>query len=645
MSDTSAAAASNDETPPSGRIPDEYVGHFRLLRTWTRKLQITGNRLKVLGEYLDQDSAPRAFMKIIVPIIPVVTTEFSLKWHGVHHKFAIELTKCLIEYWEKQKSQAEEEVTNLRSYHRAEMHHGGIHPHLPSDNLPAEDQNPSTANPEKKKGRRFIRRDDRDELNPTAVVNLSSTPLTRDEHRALQMGLSFIPTPRPPSNMVLWKEFAFFERRLRISHFFQDQDRPQSNRFWVPSAYTPRIGLSPSLEGFLSACNNAMIQQNQRPKKKRTQNLSNDLTEAMDSLQKRTDIVIKPADKGGAIVVWPKSAYVTEVRRQLLDHEHYEQVAGDLNCKYRNTIKSYLDSCSKRGWIPKKVVRYLTPTHYQVPVFYLLPKIHKDKIPVPGRPICSANDSPTERISMFVDHYIGPLARQVKSYLRDTQHFLQMLAEIPLLPAGSLLVTVDVSALYTNIPHIDGLKALKHYLNQRTDTSPHTFVLLTLARFVLTMNCFRFDEEFFRQIRGTAMGTKMAPNYAILFMAKLEEEFLSDTQPGPLVWWRYIDDIFMIWTHGRTTLESFLIELNNFHDTIKFTSEVGTEIPFLDTKVHLMPDGSLRTSLYTKPTDAHLYLHYTSAHPIRQINAIPIGQFLRIRRICSEEADYHEAAD
>ena len=476
------------------------------------------------------------------------------------------------------------------------------------------------------------------------MVNLSQTPLSHDEHLALQKGLSFIPSPRPPADIELRKEFSFFDRRLRIHHLFSDKDRPESKHFRAPSAFCPRTGLSSSLEGFLAAVNQELINQNQLHRTLKNDNLPPTQRQALKDLALRQDIVIKPADKGGAIVVWPREQYTTEALRQLEDPQHYIRVDTDQNPGFRTRIKKYLDSCGKRGWIPKKVVRYLSPTHFRTPIFYLLPKIHKNKQPTPGRPICSANDSPTERISKFVDHYIGPLARTVRSYVRDTQHFLQILADLPTLPGDALLATVDVSSLYTNIPHKDGLKALVHYLNQRQDKTPHTFVLVTLARFVLTMNCFRFDEDFYQQTSGTAMGTKMAPNYAILFMARLEEAFLSEVEPSPLVWLRYIDDIFLVWTHGQQALDDFLHKLNSHHDTIKFTSECGLSIPFLDVKVDLLPDGHLKTSLYTKPTDAHLYLHYESAHPRSQVDAIPIGQFLRIRRICSHEDDFDLAA-
>ena len=122
-------------------------------------------------------------------------------------------------------------------------------------------------------------------------------------------------------------------------------------------------------------------------------------------------------------------------------------------------------------------------------------------------------------------------------------------------------------------------------------------------------NVFEFNDKVYRQLRGTAIGTKMAPPYCILFLAELEEAFLETCEFKPEVWFRYIDDIFIIWTHGEEKLKSFLENLNNFHETIKFTSEWSQKsVNFLDVQVSLK-DGLFVTDLYVKPTDTHQFLH------------------------------------
>ena len=107
------------------------------------------------------------------------------------------------------------------------------------------------------------------------------------------------------------------------------------------------------------------------------------------------------------------------------------------------------------------------------------------------------------------------------------------------------------------------------------------------------------------------MGTQMAPNYAIIFMHSVEEEILKNTTLKPRIWRRFIDDVFIVWTHGKETLEKFLNYINQAHETIKFTAEYSTqEVPFLDTLVYKL-NNKLATKVYHKKTDDKMF--YTTA--------------------------------
>ena len=166
---------------------------------------------------------------------------------------------------------------------------------------------------------------------------------------------------------------------------------------------------------------------------------------------------------------------------------------------------------------------------------------------------------------------------------------------------------------------------------------PSTADLCHLIRLILTMNSFSFNENYYLQIHGTAMGTRMAPSFANLFMGRLEREFLLTQNVKPREWWRFIDDIFAIWTHGELILRHFIESLNCHHPTIKFTATWSAEkITFLDTTVYL-DNGRIKTDLHVKPTDKHQYLRMDSCHPKHCKASIPYSQALRLRRICSEE--------
>ena len=293
--------------------------------------------------------------------------------------------------------------------------------------------------------------------------------------------------------------------------------------------------------------------------------------------------------------------------------------------------------------INDKTKQYLIQSDVKPGRFYILPKIHKPGNP--GRPIVSSNSHPTERMSHFVDYHLQPLVHKLPSFVKDTNDFLNKLLTIGNLPANSLLVALDVSSLYTNIPHNEGINACDHFLRTSSHNTIPTSTLCDLIRMILTMNNFSFNDNHYLQIHGTAMGTKMAPSYANLFLGYFEANALENAPFQPHTWLRYIDDIFMIWTEGLDNLKIFIDYLNNIHSTIKFTSShSSTNIPFLDVSVSLTNDGSISTDLYTKPTDKHQHLLYSSCHPLHTKKAIPFSLALRLRRICSTDATFNTRA-
>ena len=144
----------------------------------------------------------------------------------------------------------------------------------------------------------------------------------------------------------------------------------------------------------------------------------------------------------------------------------------------------------------------------------------------------------------------------------------------------------------------------------------------------------------FQQISGTAIGTKFAPPYACIYMDRVEQDFLETQELQPLLWLRYIDDIFFIWTHGKEELKKFMEKFNNFTPNLRFTYESSEKsISFLDLII-TVSEQKLKTTLHIKSTDRHQYLHYASSHPEHTKRSVVFSQTLRISRLCSEENDF-----
>ena len=112
---------------------------------------------------------------------------------------------------------------------------------------------------------------------------------------------------------------------------------------------------------------------------------------------------------------------------------------------------------------------------------------------------------------------------------------------------------------------------------------PQTSWLKKLLELILYKNIFRFNNKFYIQKQGAAMGTKMALAYVNIFMGTLESRILSETDPSPIHWKRHIDDIFLVWTAMKESLEQFTKSTNKLHPRIDFTAKFSTdEITFLD---------------------------------------------------------------
>ena len=489
------------------------------------------------------------------------------------------------------------------------------------------------------------------------IVNLSTYNLSKNEISLLQRGLNFCPTPGQPDPGLQKTDLDNFHRKIRLhNHFFgEDFDddilssTPADNLYSkVPfehQKFRPKSTFNPTgphtIEAFITANE---INFNQRPNfKPGSNNLTHGEREALNSLKKNKEIIIKPADKGGALVIQNTLDYILEGEKHLSNTNFYQPLDSDPTPEYTEEINQFLHNMFLRGEIDATVYQYIVGIETRTPNIYFLPKIHKQTRPPPGRPVVSGNGSPTERISEFIDHFINPPSTCIKSFVKDTTHMIQILSAVKDLPVDPILVTCDVSSLYTSIPTKQGIDVIKSTLADFRPTPeiyPTNESLIKLLEFVLNKNNFKFDGKNYLQINGCAMGSKCSPSFAILFMDYFEQQFLETYHLQPLMYKRYIDDIFMIWTHGQDELNKFLEHINSCSEHIKFTWETSkTSVNFLDLTIKIS-NNHIVTDLYTKPTDSHNYLLYSSAHPNTCKKSIPYSQFLRIRRICSNIEDF-----
>ena len=156
-----------------------------------------------------------------------------------------------------------------------------------------------------------------------------------------------------------------------------------------------------------------------------------------------------------------------------------------------------------------------------------------------------------------------------------------------------------------------------------------------MIELVLKSNYFKFNRKVKQQLSGTAIGTKYAPQYACIFMNKVETNFLEIHKHKKTVWLRCIHDIFFIWENAKQQLE----KLDQTHTNLTFTYKSSMETrSFLDLSLTLS-NGKLYTDFHIKATNFHQYLRYISSHPDHTKKSRVYSQTLRFSKFCSFEKD------
>lgn len=420
-------------------------------------------------------------------------------------------------------------------------------------------------------------------------------------------------------------------------------------KFKAKSQKFPNLQTCPAVWAFLKQTTK-QIEGMQFPKRT-INNLSLAQQSALKNLMEKEDLVIKPSDKGGNVVLMNREDYINMCLHILNNQEWYQQVPAQKLIEARSNYLTIIDQAYQQGLIDKDTREFLEVKWPITPTFYSLPKVHKNIVNPPAHPIISGIGSHTQTASQYVDGYLRPHVTSLPSYLKDTLDLLKILEGLTI-PQGAILAAIDIEALYSSIPHTKGIEVVSEFLRERDTNSWELgqFIILLLER-ILTNNMFLFNGVTYLQVQGVAMGTSCAPLYANLYLGEWES-MLEQSEPSRtymdnvVIWRRYIDNILLVWDGTLDNLHSFLQELNTnpFNLTFTMTFHEHT-ITFLDVTIHKQQDGSLTSSLYRKRTSGNSILHATSFHPQLLIRSIPYSQYLRVRRNCTNDKVFKLEAD
>uniref|UniRef100_A0A914EIS7 Reverse transcriptase domain-containing protein n=1 Tax=Acrobeloides nanus TaxID=290746 RepID=A0A914EIS7_9BILA len=329
-------------------------------------------------------------------------------------------------------------------------------------------------------------------------------------------------------------------------------------------------------------------------------------------------------NKGGDFTAIDPNLDFSITKAHLADNSTYCTASKADFMKLEEMINSTWTAIYKGagGRINKNLYERLITRDCTPPCLYTLIKTHKlksedllstDPSIYKIRPIISSIEGPADRISWLLNAILSPLLDKVPSYLKNTAHFINKLGD---LTSDSAIASFDVEALYTNIPNSDAIESTMEFLDEyRKDTNLFGLTLANIRALLnacLSCNIFTFKGHFYRQKRGLAMGNRIAPVLAILFMHHIESKALTI---HPRVFARYIDDIFIA-TASEEELKFALNALNGQCASIRLTQERPNDegwLAFLDTEVRVYPN--IESRWYRKSANKNILLHAKSAHP------------------------------
>lgn len=488
------------------------------------------------------------------------------------------------------------------------------------------------------------------------IVLTKNFNITRAQENLLNKGLTFIPTldVHKKQKAQLQLDMQEYHRKIKLMSYFDSFIERRPKPFIGKSSWVPHPDkIHPRVNQLITKDREDFNKYFKCYRERR--NLKQNEVKALRELINDKNIVIKPADKGSTIVIMGRDQYIQEGERQLNNSIYYKKLDEPIYLKTIPIVHKILDKLWEHKFINSKQRQYLKGQEEPRPRrFYLLPKIHKDPNtwPVPfatpaGRPIVSDCGSETYRTAEFIDFYLNPLSLRHTSYIKDTYHFVDIVKGLSV-PKDSIFFSIDVESLYTNIDTGAGIAAVKKIFKKYPDVTRPDKEILHLLMINLMRNDFEFNEKFYLQIKGTAMGKKFSPAYANIFMAVWEEEAFAHCPERPLHYWRYLDDIWGIWTGSREGFQRWFDILNSHDPSIKLQYTLHSEyVNFLDTTVYKGPSfdttHKLDIKVFFKETDTHALLFKSSFHPAHTYKGLIKSQLIRFRRICSREDDFLEA--
>lgn len=456
--------------------------------------------------------------------------------------------------------------------------------------------------------------------------------IPREIEQALCLNGKYIFYTKPNPSLVL-EALSKVERTIRLKYHFKDNKPRDINlKFYIKSIWNPPANI---LLDFVFSSLRRNVQT-------RLNKLEKSLTSPKATFQAKSisnflcgnRYLLKITDKNLGLAVITVDWYKEQIQVHLSNPKAYLVSNLDID-ELIEKLQAILQSSTWPDWI----ALWLQSTTYELPSFYIIPKVHKS--PWKSRPIIPSHSWITSRASEIVDYFLQKLLPKFPWVLDSTKTFINKLREETNCLQDTWLISGDVTSMYTNIPPKEAFLICSSLLKEVDLEDASLEAIISLLRFVLRNNYFSYQGTTYKQISGLAMGTSCAPIIANLYCASKEVDLARYCQSNNYFYSRYIDDIFSTFRGTKEALQTFLnkVQLGPLEITWTYSK---VSMNFLDVQVYSL-QGRLATTIYRKDLNKYLYIPFSSAHPIAAKKAFIKAERSRLRLICSEEEDYYNA--
>lgn len=363
--------------------------------------------------------------------------------------------------------------------------------------------------------------------------------------------------------------------------------------------------------------------------------LKSDLEETFNFCKRNRQIMFVKSDKSNKTVIITRQMYSDKMFDLLDDPLVYKKVKRSLVPSQTLKNNCIIKNWFQEGYISEETFKYLTVGSAQVAKVYGLVKLHKENHPM--RPIVSALNTPYQKVAKFLSTILSNIIGKSEYHVRNSFEFFDFINDMEV-PEGFALISLDVKSMYTNIPCELALQCVE---NRWDEIEMHCTIpkdqFLHMLKTCITSTVFQFEDVFYKQVSGLAMGQSTSAVLADIVMEDIELQIMERTPFLIYVYKRYADDSFLI--VPRENINDILDVFNGVNPSVQFDLEVEQDqcLNFLDMTL-MSKNGKIMCKWYQKATASGRYVNFLSVQPTAIKKNVALNLARRI--ICLSHSSY-----